>query len=172
MNKKVKIALAVIAITATTIYAADNGLGSSNDPLVTKSYVDQKVAEISGNINSTSSLAQQVETQQALIENLMDEISELKNGQTTNSNVFEVVVVQPGQTIYGSQSTEMIMRSGKAKAVTSAAGGIQNITNGEDLSEGMEIPKNHLLIIPREDGRGLLAETKLTVMVRGGYTII
>lgn len=171
MNKKVKIALAVIGITATTLYAADTGLGSSSDPLVTKSYVDQKLAEISGNI-SNNSLTKQVETQQILIENLMDEISELKSGQTTNSNVFEVVVVQPGQIIYGNESTEMIMRSGKAQAITADAGGLQDITSGEDLSEGMEIPKNHLLIIPREDGRGLLADTKLTVMVRGGYKII
>ena len=171
MNKKVKVALAVIGITATTLYAADNGLGSASDPLDTKSYVDQKITEISGNMDN-SSLAKQVATQQALIENLMEEISGLKNAETPNNNVFEVVVVQPGQVIYGKQSTEMIMRSGKAQAVTVAAGGLQDITSGEDLSSGMEIPKNHLLIIPREDGRGLLADTKLTVMVRGGYTII
>ncbi|WP_054739450.1 hypothetical protein [Cellulosilyticum ruminicola] len=171
MNKKVKVVLAVISITAITLYAADNGLGSSSDPLVTKSYVDQKITEISGNMDS-SSLAKQVATQQALIENIMEEISGLKNAETPNNNVFEVVVVQPGQVIYGKQSTEMIMRSGKAQAVAVAAGGLQDITSGEDLSSGMEIPKNHLLIIPREDGRGLLADTKLTVMVRGGYTII
>ena len=61
MNKKVKIALAVMGITATTLYAADNGIGSSNDPLVTKSYVDQKVAEISGSVGNNSSIAKQVE---------------------------------------------------------------------------------------------------------------
>lgn len=171
MNKKVKVAIAAIAITATTLYAADNGLGSASDPIVTKSYVDQKIREISGNMDN-GNLAKQVATQQALIENLMEEISELKNVETTNNNIFEVVVVQPGQVIYGKQSTEMIMRSGKAQAVAVAAGGLQDITSGEDLSSGMEIPKNHLLIIPREDGRGLLADTKLTVMVRGGYTII
>nr|WP_302599836.1 hypothetical protein [uncultured Cellulosilyticum sp.] len=171
MNKKVKIALAVMGITATTLYAADNGIGSSNDPLVTKSYVDQKVAEISGSVGNNSSIAKQVETQQALIENLMEEIDELKNGQNTDNNIFEVVVVQEGQIIFGAQSTEMIVRAGKAQAVASVAGGLQDITSGEDLGETTEIPKNHLLLIPREDGRGLLANTKLTVMVRGGYTI-
>ncbi len=171
MNKKVKIALAIIAITATSLYAADNGIGTSNDPIVTKSYVDQKVAEIKSSVSNNSSMMNQLETQQALIENLMEEISELKNGQNTESNIFEVVVVQEGQVILGKQSTEMIVRSGKAKAVTSAAGGLQDITSGEDLDGSTIIPKNHLLLIPREDGRGLLADTKLTVMVRGGYII-
>ena len=169
MNKKVKIALAIIGITATTLYAADSGLGTSDDPLVTKSYVDQKVASISNNIGNVGNITKQLETQQALIENLMEELDSLRKEENTNS--FEVVVVQEGQTILGKQSTEMIVRSGIAQAVASGAGGLQDITSGEDIGEGNEVPKNHLVLIPREDGRGLRATKKLTVMVRGGYTI-
>ena len=74
MSKKVKIALALIGITATTLYAADTGIGTSNDPIVTKSYVDQKIAAINNNVG----IIAQLETQQALIENLMEELDVLK----------------------------------------------------------------------------------------------
>ena len=65
----------------------------------------------------------------------------------------------------------MIVRAGNAEAVTAIADGLQDITSGEDLVGGTEVPRNHLLIIPREDGRGIYATKDLIVMVRGGYNI-
>lgn len=85
---------------------------------------------------------------------------------------FEVVSVGQGQSLTGSASgVEVVVRAGKAAAIGSEAGGIADLTAGVDLKTGREVPLNHLLMIPRADGRGVLARTDLVVMVRGPYEV-
>ena len=167
MNRKFKIMLLTGVLAVTTLYAADNGAGSSNDPLVTKSYVDQKIANISGGTGASSDVTEQLKKQQQLINELSNELKALQK----ESNTYEVVSVPEGRSILGKQGSEIIIRAGEGKVIGSEAGGIQNMTQGVDLNANSMAPRYHLLIIPREDGRGLLAVKSLTLMVRGGYTI-
>lgn len=167
MNKKTKIALTAVTLMATTLYAADSGMGTYEDPIVTKSYVDQKVAEVKSSINGGVT-STELAAQNTIIKELQEEIEILKS---TQNSIYEVVTVAEGQTIIGEQSTEMIVRAGEGIIVASNAGGVQDITSGLDIASGQIAPKNHLLLIPRSDGRGLLANKKLTVMVRGGYKL-
>lgn len=167
MNKKIKIIIAVGLLAVTTLYASDQGAGTSNDPLVTKSYVDKKIAEIAGGTSTSSNVTQQLQMQQELILALSQQIESL---QQTN-NTYEVVFVPQGQLLLGKQGSEIIIRSGEAKVIGSVAGGIQDMTEGVDVNADKIAPKYHLLIVPREDGRGLIATKDLTVMVRGGYTL-
>lgn len=164
MNKKIKAGLMTFVVVATTLYAADSGLGTTDDPLVTKSYVDQKVAESSKN----PEVKEELEAQQLLIETLLNELEAVK---AQKSSTYEVVTVKEGQAILGKDGSEIIIRGGEAIVIGSDAGGLQDMTEGVDVSDNMMAPKFHLLIVPREDGRGLLATKTLTVMVRGGYTL-
>lgn len=167
MNKKIKIVIGVLVLGVTTLYAADGLIGTEADPLVTKSYVDQKISALAGGTSNTT-LTTQLKEQQQLIIEMRQEIENLRQ---EGSNSFEVVVVPQGKIIYGKANTEMIIRAGEGQIVTSPVGGIQNITDGQDLLGGTVAPRNHLLLIPREDGRGLMATKQLTVMVRGGYVL-
>lgn len=144
---------AIAIIGFTTLNAANNNVGSDTNPLVTKNYVDAQVAQ-----------------QQKYITELRDEIQALKE-ESGNSNTYKAVVVPEGKTIYGEAGTEMIVRAGEGTVVTIGALGIQDVTSGEDITNGKLAPRNHLLIVPREDGRGLIATRQLTIMVRGGYMI-
>lgn len=166
MNKKLKWILGVLLIGATTLYAADGLIGTEQDPLVTKSYVDQKIAQLTGG-TSNETLANQLKEQEQLILSLRDEITSLKE----ETNTYEIVVVPEGKIIYGKQGSEMIIRAGEGKIVASSVGGVQDVTDGKDLIGDTPAPKNNLLLIPREDGRGLMATKQLTVMVRGGYIL-
>lgn len=142
MRKNIKymiVGLGVMLLGSIT-YGFNTDPGTINDPLVTKSYVDQKIAEI-----------------------------EVAN--SSQNNTYEVVFVPAGKVILGKQGTEIILRSGVAKAVDSAGGGLQDMTDGVDVLGNETIKKYHLMIIPREDGRGMLAEKDCTLMVRGGYEI-
>lgn len=138
-SKYVAIGLGVLLI-GSIAYARSTEPGTINDPLVTKSYVDQKIAEI-------------------------------ENNSGNQNNTYEVVFVPAGKVILGKQGTEIILRSGVAKAIDSVGGGLQDMTDGVDVIVGETIKKYHLMIIPREDGRGMIAETDCTLMVRGGYEI-
>jgi len=82
-----------------------------------------------------------------------------------------VVELSPGKSLIGFSGTEIILRSGTARAVDSNLGGLCDVTAGTDLRSGEEIPRNHLLIVPRDDGRGISATSHAIVMVRGKYTL-
>ncbi len=131
--------------------------GSQQDPIVTKSYVDDQIIELkklisSGNTNSGS------------------------NTQTTPSNfTFEAIKVNKGLSIIGKEGTEIIVRSGSTKAITYTKDGVENglqdITDGVDLKKDSPVPLNHLIIIPRDDGRGIKFITDSYIMIRGKYNI-
>ena len=84
---------------------------------------------------------------------------------------FKPVLVEVGQTIYGKEGTEIILRSGKGNAVVPGAEGIANITNGLEVKNKNTVNKNQLLIIPRDDGRGIKVTEKAWFLVKGDYEI-
>ena len=102
--------------------------GSQQDPLVSKSYVDEKLK-------------------------------------------MAVVQVPAGKELIGSGGTEIVVRSGSATVVDTELGGLADVTAGKDLRSGETAPVNHLLIVPRDDGRGVRAQTSLFVLVRGNYEV-
>ena len=51
-------------------------------------------------------------------------------------------------------------------------GGISDITAGADLPAGTNVSTNHLLLVPRDDGRGLTITSDIAyLMIKGAYSI-
>lgn len=155
--KKNKIAFAVIvaaliiAIGCIAIgYAADTTPGTATDPVVTKAYVDKAIAELKTELKSSG--------------------IDVTSGGAVDAQ-WEVVFAEKGKTIIGGQGTEMILRSGTAEAVHEGANGLSDITGGGDIMNGTKIGLNHLLLIPRADGRGIKITADAYVMVLGSYEI-
>lgn len=98
------------------------------------------------------------------------QIAQLKSGGTAEGS-YTIVEVKVGQKLFGKEGTEMILRSGEATAIDNGANGVSDITAGKDLMTGQAVGLNHLLLVPRDDGRGIQAITDLFVMVRGAYSI-
>ncbi len=84
---------------------------------------------------------------------------------------FQVVSVSAGQKVIGSSGTEMILRMGQAQIIATQMGGLADVTYGTDLPDGTGMPSNHLLIVPKDDGRGALALTDCLIMIKGDYVI-
>lgn len=161
--------VAIIGITnMNSLSAGESGAGSSQDPVVTKSYVERLIQElpIIQKVNAQEEIIGVLNSQ---IHALQNSIDGLKNG-VTGDNTYKTIEVQSGQRLIGKQGAEVILRSGEGKAIASAGGGLQDMTQGEDIMEGF-IPKYHLLIIPRDDGRGIHVTKTAVFMVRGGYTV-
>jgi len=128
-------------------------VGGETDPLVTLSYIEKRITELLTSIDQNYS----------------------KKGESSGIGAtpqYEVVFVKAGQSLILSSSVEAILRSGEATAIASFNGGLSDLTAGVDLGQGIPVTKNHLLLIPRDDGRGLKALSDLYVMVRGKYTIV
>jgi hypothetical protein len=98
------------------------------------------------------------------------QIAQLKSGGAA-SDTYKAVQLTAGQKLIGNEGTEVILRSGEATAIDNGANGVSDITGAKDLMTGQTVAQNHLLLIPRSDGRGILAATEVWIMVRGSYTI-
>lgn len=127
--------------------------GSVEDPVVTKSYVDQKLAAISGGQTGTATPP---------------------SGNTSAAEV-QVVSVPIGKRLIAKDGAEFIVRSGKAVVYSADANGISDLTDGVDLTNGKSIPNNHLILFPR-GGRGVEVSSAqktgaIVVFVRGGYEL-
>lgn len=160
-QKSIKILGAAVLVTAGVWVGmvmakpleADSAVtpGTIEDPVVTKSYVDEQIAKLSaGGVTGGTS------------------------GGSSAAAELEVVEVPMGKTLMVSAGGEVVVRVGKAIAYSSTPDGISDLTGGIDIKSGLDVPTNHLIWFPR-DGRGIKGHPEeivpLTVLVKGSYTI-
>ncbi|HHU17507.1 MAG TPA: hypothetical protein GXZ70_04700 [Clostridiales bacterium] len=139
MKRVITLVIVITILALTVVAAASETPGSKEDPVVTKSYVDNQIARLMGNGGSTET--------------------------------YKAIMLTAGQKLIGHEGTEVILRSGEATAIDNGVNGISDVTGAMDLMTGQKVAQNHLLLIPRSDGRGIQATTEIWVMVRGTYTI-
>lgn len=84
---------------------------------------------------------------------------------------WQIVNLKTGQKLVATAGVEIILRAGKATAIASAGGGLADVTAGRDLGPGASLVGNHLLIVPKTDGRGVLAISDCVLMVKGAYAV-
>lgn len=197
LHKKVGTIFLLVIIIGTSIVvynqinAASSEPGTIDDPLVSKSYVDAQTSQIITQVEemlSNLEMASDTPTSNdepiymediyQYIDNKLKEIdvsemdhSEIDNTKTDVSAIFTVIALKAGEKLICDESAEIILRSGEAKTLASELGGLDNVTSGHDLENSDDVPKNHLLIVPRTDCRGIKAITDAYVMVKGGYVI-
>lgn len=153
--KKIIIFTLILAIALTAvIYAAP---GDSNDPIVVLSYLNDRIKALISDYK-----LDEMENLQKKVDNLIS---------SGGSAALEVVEIYAGEKLIAGAGTELILRGGKAFVIGSEKGGISNVTIGKDFVSGMEFVANHLMIVPRDDGRGAYTNDYAIFMVRGTYEI-
>lgn len=166
--------------------------GTDGDPLVSQSYIDLKVNELNTKITELSTKAGEQATKvndlTAQVKDLTAKANDLvtkntalvvandKLGQQVKElqalpSKFEKIQVLAGKQLLAGASTELVLRSGKATAIGSKAGGVSDLISGKDLVTGNSVTLNHLLLFPVDDGRGIKAVSDIWVLVKGAYTI-
>lgn len=98
-------------------------------------------------------------------------LNEVKEYINQSNSSFNVVSVKKGQKFIGGSGCEFILRQGQGDVLSAELGGLSDVTAGYDIVSGVSVPPNHLLIVPRDDGRGFTAVTDVVIMVKGSYTI-
>jgi len=239
MNKKhkfiigIEVGIVVAVLIAITVFASQPG--STDDPLVAKSYVDDKferlldiidensssvdidIDKIADDVFSKISEQNSIDVNKVIEEVLIkvneqnyidtskitedvllrvteqnsantDKITEdvltklealvsVSNNNNSNSSTqiqqaaYSPVYLEDGQTILGEEGSEFIMRSGSGRAYITGVAGITDITSGREVNDKERISLNHLLIVPRNDGRGIKVSEGTWFLVRGGYKI-
>ncbi|WP_168123982.1 hypothetical protein [Paenibacillus sp. HB172176] len=147
--------------------------GTIEDPVVTKSYVDEQIAKLTGGASGSGGGTNTGSGSNGTGSNTGTNGSGT-GGSSEGMAPLEVVELGIGQTLMAAAGTEVVVRVGMAIAYSSDTNGISDVTEGVDIKSGSEVPKEHLIWFPR-DGRGIKANPEeiapLTLLVRGSYTI-
>lgn len=183
--------------------------GDQSDPLISKSYIDEKLGEILNQINdlvgkdrgilrdinslnvktkSIESIHQRdVKSLNQYINNVNNEVEDLSTNLNNEISIikteveknleqsfeYEIVELKSGQSLIFNSQSELIVRSGVVTSIASRAGGLSDLTDGLDISNGVEVLNNHHILVPRGDGRGIKIESgNAWVMVKGKFEII
>lgn len=185
-RRSVMLAAVCVAVLLCGVSASAQP-GDAADPLVSKNYVDGQIdqlraiiAGISGGSTGAGGGTLTPAEHDAIVAEVLAYMETVygeslrqtqPGGQAGDGDAFTVVRAFKGQTLYGSDGAELILRSGKA-TVVAGANGLCDITAGVDVLNGGNVITNHLLIVPVGDGRGFAFSTDVYVMVRGGYYLV
>lgn len=171
--------LAAFTVLTVTVMAA--GVGSSDDPLVTLSYlnesflpqvmrsVDEKIA--ARNTEVADKLSAQIRSDAAAFERKYGPVSGGDGGMSGTADTFVVVTLAKGQTLYGDIGCEVMLRVGSAACAANSSPGLINETTAGTIYNGDALAKNNLYMMTVSE-RGVKAAADGTkILVRGTYTV-
>jgi hypothetical protein len=189
-NSRLAIVSVMAVIAAALLYGqVFANPGGAEDPLVSKSYVDGQIALVKalitaaqgGTMAPAPTVPNQLDRDAVVAEVLtyMETVygEALRQALVLSSNegvpagqdaLFAVVEARAGQTLIALGNTEIILRSGSA-VVVSGENGLCDITDGVDITNGMSVRLNHLLLVPVSDGRGMRFTSDAFLLIKGGY---
>ncbi len=157
MSKKKIITIVICAVLAFAalsvfVYAAVS-YGSKDDPLITKSYLDEVL-------------------QPQLEKDFRAEMEEaLANVETASGEDFVVITLTNGQTVTCGVGCEVMLRIGSASALGPDFPVLVDTTSGESVSDGSAMKANHLYMVTIK-GNGFKATAGTTkLLIKGDYTI-
>lgn len=165
----IKISLGgVVLFGYNSIMAAQPG--SEADPLVSVSYLEQRLAAHTIGSGITDELLEFIV--QDITRSVLQTLGETDQLRPLQGYMYVPVNVQGGYSLIGGYGTEIILRTGSAVSFTDVDDGIVNVTTGRELFNGDEVQANNVIIVPREDGRGVVVTSNTAwFLVRGSYTI-
>ena len=172
--------LASLTLLSISVAAAGTA-GSSSDPLVTLSYLNEKfLPELMTRVDEK--LAARTDTAskelRAQVDADIKQLEEKYGSQTSNEGAstgtadsFVVVTMTNGQVLYGAIGCEVMLRVGTASVVSPSSPGLIDSTGGTTLDNGAGLTKNHLYMMTISD-RGVKATAATTkLLVRGTYEV-
>ena len=138
-------------------------------------------SELQAVADRVSSLEKKMSNIQASVSSIIAAMEDEENKPM--SAAYDIVHMTYGQKLFSQKNSfEIILRTGEAEVVSPFSyengseyvQGVADITAGVDLTDGTNIEKNHMLVVPSGgDGRGILVTSEdAYILVRGEYYIV
>jgi hypothetical protein len=169
MNRKNRLIITLSLVLALVLgigigsYAA-SGYGSSSDPLVTLSYLTEKL---------TPELLQQVDKRlDAKEDALVKEFADMMAAQSSiKADSYTVVSLSNGQRLIGQVGCEILLRIGTANCTAQYTPGLVDASAGGTINSGAALTANHLYMVTIANHGITATSSGVKVLVRGEYTI-
>lgn len=173
--------LLAAALALGAVVFAAQAYSSADDPLISLSYINDvllpQIVELIQKNNRGEDIGGAVVTTPAET-TVTEPPVEYPDGTEHTDGRYAVVQVGAGETLYASvYACEVIVRAGDTAVLSPFTvkyeeQGLSDTTEGKELYNGESIPKNHTILIPRDDGRGVsVGEGGAWLMVRGDYRL-
>ena len=191
MNKQRIVALAaavsIMASMPMLVRGDTPTYDPAGDPLVSLSYItevvtpayDAKIKALDDSIRALSATVSSLSTELSSLQSenaaLRSELSAIANREAAGTlESYEILTLNKGDRLYANGPLEIILRSGTAIVMSMTVNGVNDLSDGSEITGSGEVPLYHLLLVPRgNDGRGIQITSKEAyVMVRGDYQIV
>lgn len=164
--------------------------GSSDDPLITKSYLDAVVtpkavqaAETAAN-EQANTLAERINTLSQQIndsitvaaaslasdETFLKRVAAAAGGTAADSGTWKSVTLSAGQKVYLAAGSEVVLRSGQAICVESGGKGLVNLSEVGELTEGQSLDL-YALYTATTQSSGFQASERTKALICGDYSV-
>lgn len=186
------LAMLLVLLFGGAVVMAAGGYGSTEDPLVTLSYItDVAVPEANARIDAVfkekqsavdsdiaakmqqmrQELASGIEQTGTVSQEVMDQVAAAAAAQVNGGSggagaQWRSVTMVKGQSLAGTVGCQLILRKGGASCYS----GMVNLSSGETLGHGQAVALNNLYLIGT-DGCGFTATADCTVLVNGSANI-
>lgn len=166
--------LALLSAMTVTVLAAS--YDSSEDPIISLSYLtdvfrpaivkdyEEKIAALEAKVDALSGGSYTPPT------------TEPTPGTTVSATAatYEVIEMKYGDCLFAEGPIDILLRSGAAICIApNASQGISDYTEGKEIYNGENLTINHMCLIPRGDGRGIMATAQTVyIMVKGEYSLV
>ena len=174
-SKKLTVPAIVLAAAAAFGVTTAAAYDSSEDPLISLSYLTKIFkTELLEELNETIEAEIAERMQNLDISQYQPEEQPKEEPVQTASSTYEVVELSWGDALYAASACDIMLRSGSAYCIApDPSQGIADYTAGTEIYNYEYLTKNHMCLIPRGDGRGIMADAQsVFVMVKGEYTIV
>ena len=149
------------ALSMTVTLAAEPG--SSKDPLVTLSYLNETFMD-----SIMQKVDQKITARNSQIaQQLGGQIGSTSSGTAAS---FTVVTLSGGQVLTGDIGCEVMLRVGTASCVSPSSPGLIDETTAGTLNNGGALAPPHLYMMPIEGRGGRATAATTNLLVRGNYT--
>ena len=173
MSKKYIALSAVLALSVLCGGAALAAAGDQNDPLVTKSYLDQTV--IPDIVSQVETKAEERQKQlkedfSAQIEQYKKDVAAMGTGGGSGAS-YTLVTLTSGQTMSLEVGCEVMLRVGTVKVNAATSPALIDISTGGTVNNGTSLTKNHLYMATIADRTLTPTADTVKLLVRGGYSV-
>lgn len=143
------------------LITANPGGGTPSNPID-----NAKVTELEGKLDNA---IKEIDTLRSRMDFLDATIMEM-----SDSYAFQVLHLFAGDVIYALGTSELILRTGSATVIGNTSNeGLSDLTAGQNLDPQAQILKDHSVIIPRGDGRGIkITSPESYIMFRGSFSYV
>ncbi len=187
---KVQILAVVLALTAAmTVTVLASSYDSAEDPIISLSYLTEifRPSILAEYEEKIAGLEEKIDTLSAQLAERPATVPDTKPAEPTEPETtppvaepvtvpetYEVVELKYGDCLFAAGPIDIMLRAGKAVCIApDPTQGISDYTDGAEIYDGQNLTKNHMCLIPRGDGRGIMATAEsVFIMVKGDYTLV